>query len=115
MKRTEEAIGKITEACKHNMNEFWKQRKKIMGKGDHEMYDTLTEEGKPIENPEEAKEHIVQYFENLYQARPGKPEYEAWTQKIERTVKEIEEEQRNLPDPNPITKHQDLTESQMKL
>ena len=33
--------------------------------------------------PWEKKEHIAEYFENLYQARPGTPEYENWTKYIE--------------------------------
>ena len=85
------------------MNEFWKERKKMLGKNDHDMYDTLTEEGEPIETPDDAKEHIAQYFESLYQARPGKPEYEAWTNRIEKTVTEINESQTNIPDPEPIS------------
>ena len=48
----------------------------------------------PVEDPgdaKHAKEHIAQYFENLYQARPGKAEYEDWTEKNENTVNEIDE------------------------
>ena len=103
-KSTEEKINKITKACENNMNEFWKLRRKMLGKNDHSMYNTLSEEGDPIEDPDDAKEHIAQYFENLYQARPGKPEYEEWTKKIEDSVKEINEAQKSMPDPEPITK-----------
>ena len=85
------------------MNEFWKERRKLLGKNDHEMYDTLDEEGIPIENPNKAKEHIAEYFENLYQARPGKPEYEAWTDKIVNEVAQINNNMKNLPDPEPIS------------
>ena len=85
------------------MNEFWKERRKLLGKNDNDMYDILTEEGEPIENPSEAKEHIAQYFESLYQARPGKPEYEAWTNKIQKAVTEINECQKDMPDPEPIS------------
>ena len=64
------------------MNEFWKQRRKMCNKNEDDLYDTIDEEGKPIEDPIAAKEHIAQYFEKLYQARPGKPEYEEWTRKM---------------------------------
>ena len=67
------------------------------------MYDTLDEEGISIENPDKAKEHIAEYFENLYQARPGKPEYEAWTDKIVNEVAQINNNMKNLPDPEPIS------------
>ena len=85
------------------MNEFWEQRKKILGKSDDGMFETLTEEGQKIEDPDEAKEHIAHYFENLYQARPGKPEYKAWTDKIENYVNEVNEAQKDEPNPDPIT------------
>ena len=42
-------------------------------------YDTITEEGVKIEDPGETKNHIADFYENLYQAREGKPEYQNWT------------------------------------
>ena len=68
---------------KWNLNEFWKQSKRILNKGQNELYDTITEDGTKLENPEEAKSHIRKYFRDLYQARPGKPEYEHWTEHIQ--------------------------------
>ena len=88
------------------MNEFWKIRKKLCAKSDDDMYNTKTEEGKTIEDPDEAKEHIAMYFENLYQARPGKPEYQNWTEKIIQTVKEIDQAQNKLPNPKPISEEE---------
>ena len=103
-KRTKDAIEKLTKACQKDMNEFWKQRKKMLGKSDDSMVETLTEDGCKIEDPEKEKEHIAQYCENLYQARPGKPEYKAWTEKIENYVREVNETLKEEPSPPPITK-----------
>ena len=68
-----------------------------------DLYDTIKEEGTLIEDPREAKEHIANYFENLSHARPGKPEYEDWTNKITEKLVQLEKEQLKLPDADPIT------------
>ena len=47
-----------------------------------------------IENPEMAKEHIADYFENLYQAREGEKSHQEWTEHINKTVDEIEKKAR---------------------
>ena len=62
-----------------NLGEFWKQSKRIINKGQNEIYDKITEDRTKLENPEEAKSDIREYAWYLYQARPGKPEYEHWT------------------------------------
>ena len=66
-------------------------------KAEQEPYDTITEENIQLQGPEETKEYIANYFENLYQARPSKPEYLEQTTKIEQKVKEIEKEMTNKP------------------
>ena len=77
---------------------FWKIRKKIINKSKpKEDYDTITEDGTTLYNPDEAKEYIAEYYENLYQAREGTPEYKEWTEKIKNTVTEIEESMKQLP------------------
>ena len=38
-------------------------------------------------NAEETKSHIANYFEDLYQAREGKPELQEWTDEITTTIK----------------------------
>ena len=75
---------------------FWKQKAEAEKEKEAE-YDTITEEGKTIQNEEETKQYVANYFENLYQARPSKPEYRNKTTEIENAVKEIEEQMRNLP------------------
>ena len=54
-------------------------------------YTTKDEEGRPIINPTESKEHIANYFEDLYQAREGDKSHENWTKHIDKTVIHIEE------------------------
>ena len=85
------------------LNEFWKQSKRLLNKGQHELYDTITEDSTKLENPEEAKTHIRKYFKDLYQAQPGKLEYEQWTEHIQQNVKETNKQMDELPDPCPIT------------
>ena len=70
---------------------FWKEKRKITPKQSGDSYITLDEKGNPIEDPEEAKEHIAQYFENLYQAREGRPQFEEWTNEIKNTIKTLSE------------------------
>ncbi len=44
-----------------------------------EEYDLISEDGRKIENPEEAKDYIAEYFEKLYQGRNEISEYYEWT------------------------------------
>ena len=60
---------------------FWKIRRKLLANSETE-YDIIDDSGRKLENPEEAKEHVAQYFEELYKARECKQGYEEWTQKI---------------------------------
>ena len=73
-------------------NEIWKVRKKLLGKTRDE-YDTIDENGQSIRDPEEAKEHIAKYYEDLYQAREVSEEGKEWTKEIlvanENTLKEL--------------------------
>ena len=88
----QDAIEKSIESITHNgntdMNKFWKIRKNMLSKR-QETYDTLDTDNQPITDPERAKEHIVNYFEELYQAREGEEAYKQWTTHIETKVKEI--------------------------
>ncbi len=70
---------------------FWKLRRKILRKENDSNYDTVDENGTTLDDPEEAKEHIATYYENLYQAREGTEEYKEWTEKIQKKIKELEE------------------------
>ena len=78
---------------------FWKIRKRILNKSKpDEDYDTITEEGKTITEPEETKEYIANFYENLYKAREGTEEYAEWTEKIIKEVREIEKNMELLPE-----------------
>ncbi len=74
-----------------------------MSKDSDATYDIKDENGNIIEDSEKAKEHIANYYEELYQARPGTQEYAQWTKIIQDMVKSIENE---LKDEEPI---QDIT------
>ena len=74
---------------------FWKMRRKIIKNDSDANYDIKDEDGNVLENEEEAKEHIANYYEELYQARPGTQEYEQWTKIVQDKVTEIEHEMKN--------------------
>ena len=101
--KTTQTMNRLSKASKMNLNEFWKQNKRILNKGQNELHDTITEDGIKLENPEDAKKHIREYFRDLFQARPGKLEHEHWTEHVQQTVKETDKTMEKLPDPNPIT------------
>ena len=84
-------------------NCIWQARRQARSNNEFE-YNTITEEGKELTDPEETKEHIAKYFENLYQARPGTPEYEESTKNIITAMKETQLLYKNPgPDHEPIT------------
>ena len=77
----EERLKKLHEKAIINPNTIWEARKKA--KGCRELdYNTYSEEGTLIEDPEKTKDHIANYFEQLYQAREGTAPYAEWTNKI---------------------------------
>ena len=88
-RKTEERIKQITNKAKINPNTIWETKKRT--RTDNNLaYKTITEEGTTLTDPQKTKEHIADYFEDLYQARPGTPEYETWTNHIEKTVEVIQ-------------------------
>ena len=61
---------------------------KETGRGNNKLeYNTITEQGKELIDPEETKEHIAKYFENLCKAKPGTSEYEESTKNIITAIK----------------------------
>ena len=101
---TEEELNKMKSEGGTKSNTFWKHRARISGKFTKEEYDTMDEQGKIIEDPEKAKEHIATFFEDLYQARPARPEAQQRTEEIQHNIEKIKEEMKNLPKPKEITK-----------
>jgi hypothetical protein len=66
-----------------------------------EEYNIIKETGEEITDPEEAKKYIAEYYEELYQAREGKPEVRQWTEYIKEKVSKTEQEMKEydrIPD-----------------
>ena len=62
-----------------------------------------------IEDPEKTKDHIANYFEQLYQAREGTAPYAEWTNKIKTQVRKNLEK-----DPDTATETEDqISEKEM--
>ena len=74
-------IERLLNQTKTDPNVIWQTRRKTKANNDL-PYDTVTEDGEVLTEAESTKEYIADYFEQLYQARPGTNEYKEWTQKI---------------------------------
>ena len=92
--QTEKGIRELINRTKIGPSIIWQVRRQARGNNELE-YNTITEEGKEITNPEETKEHIETYFENLCQARPGTQEYEESTRMITVTMKNTQQQYTN--------------------
>ena len=109
-KKIEERLKSLHEKAKINPNTIWEARKRSKGCKTLE-YKTYTEDGTPISDPQETKEHIANYFEQLYQAREGTAEYTEWTNKITKYVKNKIE---NVPGPTGNS-DEEISEKEMNL
>ena len=87
---TEKRLADLQRRARKYPNTIWQARKKVKRKNNLD-YNIITEDDRVITDPEETKTHIEVYFRDLYQARPGTPEYETWTTHISDTVKKITE------------------------
>ena len=96
--RIKNKLTKLAKEGHSNQQTIWKLKAETENKKSNEQYDTITEDDNIILEPEAAKEHIAQYFENLYQARPAKPEYQESTDEITKEVEEIENYMKEQPD-----------------
>ena len=79
------------------MISFWKMKAEAEREETSEPYDLITEDNRTLTDPEESKEYIANYFEDLYQARPSKPEYKKISEQIEERVEQIEKEMQKKP------------------
>ena len=95
-----ENTKRTLERIAEDPNMIWSIRKKLMGKKKEEP-DVITEEGVIIKDPEEAREYIASYYENLYQAREESEDGKEWTKIVEEknraTRRELEKEQSIAP------------------
>ncbi len=82
---------------------FWKIRKKVLPQKTENTYDVITEENKTIIDPTESREHIANLYEDLYQARRGKPEYQQWTNTITQTVNRLDDQTQQTEPPEKVT------------
>ena len=85
--RVEQRINLITKHGGAGSDHFWRIRKKILNHNKENNHDLISEEGNKITDSQKAKEYIADYYEKLYKARPGIPEYKAWTDHITNFVK----------------------------
>ena len=85
-----EKAGKIHQKAKINPNTIWDARKTTKG-WNGLNYPTYTEK-EHVTDPTKKKEHIANYFKDLYQAREGKLEYKECAEKITAHLKNILEE-----------------------
>ena len=103
-RQVQQKIEKLAKEGGVKSNHFWKIRKKIMQNQPDNDYDTITEDGRTLNDPDETKEYIAQFYENLYQAREGTPEYQRWTDHIKTIVKIVEKQEAKLPPEENFTK-----------
>jgi len=93
IKRTKEITKKIIQEGGVNSNIFWKYVKRTKMKPKDE-YNVLDKNDQPITDPEQAKEFIANYFQNLY--KPWEPEQQEENNENARMVhqnKTIEDQQ----------------------
>ena len=84
---TKTKINRLIKEGRTNSKNLWKSEKKLIKNIINEA-DVINDQGEEIKDPETAKEHIATYYENLYQARPGDPQYEHHTKTI---IKKLEQ------------------------
>ena len=110
--RTDNKLKELKELIKAggiNSNNFWQIRKRIL-KQKPDVYD-LINEGKVIENKQEALDYSADYFENLYQAREGDKEQTHWTNKIEHRVNKLEKMNNNWMKPTKAISERELNQA----
>ena len=103
---TKTLINQIIQEGGTKSKSFWNLKKKLEGKKGNCDYNTITEDGEELQDPETAKEYIANYYENLYQAREGRPEFEEWTKKIKEDVQTISNSDVMKTEPKEITKEE---------
>ena len=75
-----------------------------MNHNNHDDYDAIDENGNPSEDPDTAKDHLADYFENLYQAREWEQSHEQWTNHINDIVNSISKSNAQSQNENPISR-----------
>ena len=70
-------------------NNFWKIRKRLLKSNDDLEKYTQDEQGNEIKDPDQIKQHIADYYEDLYQARDQIKGYEEATKHIIEKIDEL--------------------------
>ena len=91
--RVEQRMNMIIQQGGAGSDHFWKIRKKILSQGKNDEYELITEEGDLITEPNKTKEYIADFYQKLYKAREGTPEYEHWTKLIKDKVQEVDQDE----------------------
>ena len=86
----EKRLKTLQNRAKKDPNIIWQARKKMRRKTELD-YNIITEDDRVLTCSESTKNHVAEYFKDLYQARPGTPEYDHWTQLITGTVQQATE------------------------
>ena len=68
-------MEKIIQEGELKGNRFSKIKINIMRTNKQYEYDLITENDREVQEPDETKEYIAEYYDNLYQAREGKEKY----------------------------------------
>ena len=108
--RNDNKLKELIKAGGINSNNFWQIRKRIL-RQKPDVYDLINEEGKVIENKQEALDYTANYFENLYQAREGDKEQTHWTDKIEHRVNKLEKMYNNRLIPTKAISERELNQA----
>ena len=112
---TKVKVNQIIKEEGANSKTFWNIRKQLINHNKNDEYDTKNEEGRKITDPEETKEHIANYFENLYQAREGEESHKQWTGLINAKVKSIDNKLQQKHTKNKPFSHEELSKCIKKL
>ena len=88
-------LQNLAKRAKINSNIIWETRKRAKGCNGLD-YNTINEEGRRITDPQETKDHIADYFEDLYQAREGTEEYNEWTKEIKATAQAARKQHKQI-------------------
>jgi hypothetical protein len=86
--RIEKIFQELIKEGGTNSNMFWKIRRKILQCNNTLQYDIITEDDKKIEDPQQAKDYIANFYEKLYCAREANEENMEITKVITQKVKE---------------------------
>ena len=101
--KVKETTMKIIKNGGVNSKMFWNLRKQILKTDPNPNHDTIDEEDHIIKDKETAKEHIANYYENLYKAREPREEFAEHSKEIEADNTRIENYLKSTTQPIPIT------------